>query len=227
MHPLQSLFDGNRSWVQKMKAHDQTFFDRLAEQQAPEYLWIGCADSRVPATQITNMLPGSIFVHRNVANLVLHTDLNCLAVMQYAVDVLQVKHIIICGHYGCGGVKAALMHSRLGLIDNWIQHIQDVAETHATYLESLKDERTRFDRLCELNVIEQVRNACQTTIIQGAWERGQALSVHGVIYDVADGLLRDLRVMVSSPDQLNSVYHAAVEAIRQGGAANRPSQAET
>lgn len=227
MHPLQSLFDGNRAWVQRIKAHDPTFFDRLAEQQAPEYLWIGCADSRVPATQITGMLPGSIFVHRNVANLVIHTDLNCLAVMQYAVDVLQVKHIIICGHYGCGGVKAAFMHSRLGLIDNWIRQIQDVAETHAAYLEGLKDERARFDRLCELNVVKQVHNACQTTIVQGAWERGQALSVHGVIYDMTDGLLRDLRVMVSSPDELDSVYYAAVEAVRQGGAANLPFHAET
>lgn len=227
MHPLQSLFDGNRAWVQRIKAHDQTFFDRLAEQQAPEYLWIGCADSRVPATQITGMLPRSIFVHRNVANLVIHTDLNCLAVMQYAVDVLQVKHIIICGHYGCGGVKAAFMHSRLGLIDNWIRQIQDVAETHAACLEGLKDERARFDRLCELNVVKQVRNACQTTIVQGAWERGQALSVHGVIYDMTDGLLRDLRVMVSSPDELDSVYYAAVEAVRQGGAANLSFHAET
>lgn len=158
---------------------------------------------------------------------VIHTDLNCLAVMQYAVDVLQVKHIIVCGHYGCGGVKAALMHSRLGLIDNWIQHIQDVAETHAAYLESLQDERARFDRLCELNVIEQVRNACQTTFVQGAWERGQALSVHGVIYDIADGLLRDLRLLISSPDELDSVYHAALEVVRQGGSASLPFRAET
>ena len=221
MNPLQSLFDGNRAWVQEIKAQDQTFFERLAEQQAPEYLWIGCADSRVPATQITGMLPGSLFVHRNVANLVVHTDLNCLAVMQYAVDVLQVKHIVICGHYGCGGVKAALMHSRLGLIDNWIQYIQDVAEIHAAYLASVKDEHIRFDRLCELNVIEQVRNACSTSIVQGAWERGQPLSVHGVIYDLKEGLLHGLNMTVTTPETLNDIYKAAVAAVHRRNADNR------
>ena len=227
MHPLQCLFDGNRAWVQAMKAQDQTFFERLAEQQAPEYLWIGCADSRVPATQITGMLPGSIFVHRNVANQVIYTDLNCLSVMQFAVDALRVKHIIVCGHYGCGGVKAALMRSRLGLIDNWIRHIQDVADKHAVYLTSVNDEGARFARLCELNVIEQVRNACLTTVVQDAWARGQALSVHGVIYSVANGLLQDLNMMVSAPEQLDSVYRAAAAAIRHRSVASSSSCGET
>ena len=175
MNTIQDLFDRNREWVAQVTAQDPEFFARLKQQQTPEYLWIGCSDSRVPATQITGLMPGEIFVHRNVANVVVYTDLNCLSVMQFAVDALKVKHIIVCGHYGCGGVNAALNNSKLGLIDNWLRHIQDVAKRHATFLSNVDDDHARFDRLCELNVIEQVRNVCQTTVVQDAWARGQSL----------------------------------------------------
>lgn len=211
MSTIQNLFDRNREWVTEVTAQDPDFFARLKQQQTPEYLWIGCADSRVPATQITGMMPGEIFVHRNVANLVVHTDLNCLAVIQYAVEVLKVKHVIVCGHYGCGGVNAALNNAKFGLIDNWIRHIQDVASTHASLLRSASDDLVRFDRLCELNVIEQVRNVCQTTIVQDAWSRGQSLTVHGVIYGLGDGLLQDLSMVIERPEQIQSAYAAAVE----------------
>ncbi|MFN3333899.1 MAG: carbonate dehydratase [Caldilinea sp.] len=211
MSMIQNLFERNREWVAQVTAHDPGFFTRLKQQQTPEYLWIGCSDSRVPATQITGMMPGEIFVHRNVANVVVYTDLNCLSVMQFAVDVLRVKHIIVCGHYGCGGVNAALHNSKLGLIDNWLRHIQDVAKKHAALLTSLDDDHARFDRLCELNVIEQVRNVCQTTVVQDAWARGQSLAVHGVIYGIGDGLLQDLRMMVAKSEDLQSTYAEAVE----------------
>jgi carbonic anhydrase len=180
-----------------MVAHDPEFFSGLADRQAPEYLWIGCSDSRVPANQIVGLAAGEVFVHRNVANVVVHTDLNCLSVLQYAVDVLGVRHVVVCGHYGCGGVRAALDGSRHGLIDNWLRHVMDVAEKHAAELASLPDDR-RFDRLCELNIVEQVANVCQTTIVEDAWARGQDVVVHGLVYGLEDGLLRDLGVSKSA-----------------------------
>ena len=197
MSELAELFERNREWATAMVADDPDFFTGLAERQAPEYLWIGCSDSRVPANQIVGLQPGDVFVHRNVANVVVHTDLNCLSVLQYAVDVLRVRHVIVCGHYGCGGVTAALHGSRHGLIDNWLRHVEDVAEKHAAALSSLPEEG-RLDRLCELNVVEQVVNVCQTTIVEDAWNRGQALTVHGLVYGLEDGLLRDLDVSASS-----------------------------
>jgi carbonic anhydrase len=195
---LVDLFANNRAWAADMVARDPGFFAELAERQAPEYLWIGCSDSRVPANQIVGLEPGEVFVHRNVANVVVHTDLNCLSVLQYAVDVLGVKHVIVCGHHGCGGVRAALDGSRHGLIDNWLRHVMDVAEKHAAELASLPDD-PRFDRLCELNVAEQVVNVSQTTIVEDAWARGQELMIHGLVYGLKDGLLRDLGVSVSAP----------------------------
>jgi carbonic anhydrase len=193
---LAELFERNREWASAVVADDPDFFSALAERQTPEYLWIGCSDSRVPANQIVGLQPGDVFVHRNVANVVVHTDLNCLSVLQYAVDVLRIEHVIVCGHYGCGGVAAALHGSRHGLIDNWLRHVADVAEKHAAELASLDDE-ARFDRLCELNVVEQVVNVCQTTIVEDAWARGQTLTVHGIVYGLEDGLLRDLGVSTS------------------------------
>jgi carbonic anhydrase len=188
---LSHLFDNNRQWAAKVTAAHPGFFEQLAAQQAPSYLWIGCSDSRVPANEIVGLLPGELFVHRNVANVVVHTDLNCLSVLQYAVDVLRVRDVIVCGHYGCGGVRAALDHARLGLIDNWLRHIQDVAKVQAPALDGLQGE-ARMDRLCELNVVEQVRHVCETTVVQDAWDRGQVLNVHGWIYGLSDGRLRDL-----------------------------------
>jgi carbonic anhydrase len=196
---LAELFDNNRAWAADVLSRDPDFFAGLAERQSPEYLWIGCSDSRVPANQIVGLAPGDVFVHRNVANLVVHTDLNCLSVLQYAVDVLRVKHVIVCGHYGCGGVGAALTGARLGLIDNWLRHVQDVAEKHAHELASLPED-ARSDRLCELNVVEQVLNTCQTTVVVDAWARGQDLTVHGLVYGLEDGLLRDLGVSVAAAD---------------------------
>jgi carbonic anhydrase len=197
MADLAELFENNRSWAAEMIAGDPGFFRDLAERQSPDYLWIGCSDSRVPANQIVGLPPGDVFVHRNVANVVVHTDLNCLSVLQYAVEVLSVKHVIVCGHYGCGGVGAALEGARHGLIDNWLRHVTDVAEKHAAELASLPAEG-RLDRLCELNVVEQVGNICETTIVEDAWARGQDLTVHGLVYGLADGLLRDLGVSVVS-----------------------------
>jgi carbonic anhydrase len=197
MSNLDELLARNRAWAAAMTARDPGFFSRLAQQQSPGYLWIGCSDSRVPATEIVDLLPGEIFVHRNVANVVVHTDLNCLSVIQYAVEVLGVRHIIVCGHYGCGGVRAALERHRHGLIDNWLRHIDDVEEKHRAELEALSG-GAQFDRLCELNVVEQALNVGQTTIVQDAWGRGQELSIHGWIYDLHDGLLRDLGVSMAS-----------------------------
>jgi carbonic anhydrase len=199
MKDLQKLLEQNRAWAENIKAHDPDFFPTLAKQQSPRFLWIGCADSRVPATQLVGMVPGEMFVHRNVANVVDHTDFNCLSVMQYAVDVLKVEHIIVCGHHGCGGVKAAMDNLQLGLIDNWLRHVQDVLHEHKDLLANLKDEEERLDRLCELNVIEQVLNVGRTTIVQGAWQRGQEVVVHGWIYGLQDGLLRDLGVSIDRP----------------------------
>jgi carbonic anhydrase len=197
MHPLKHLFDQNRAWAAGIRAAKPEFFEKLSHQQSPEYFWIGCADSRVPANEIVGLLPGEIFVHRNIANVVVHADLNCLSCIQYAVDVLKVKHIIVCGHYGCGGVTAAYENQKLGLVDNWLRHVQDVRHKHTAELDVLAPDR-RLARLCELNVIEQVLNVTQTTVVRGAWERGQRLAVHGWAYDLHDGLLRDLNITASS-----------------------------
>jgi carbonic anhydrase len=194
MKSLKKLFENNRAWAEKIEKEQPGFFEQLSKQQNPEYLWIGCADSRVPANEIINLPPGDVFVHRNIANVVVHTDLNCLSVIQYAVEILKVKHIIVCGHYGCGGVAAALDDKEHGLIDNWLRHIQDVYRLYAAELDSITDAAARRDRLCELNVIEQVANVCSTTMVRKAWRRGQNLHVHGWIYHLEDGLLNDLGV---------------------------------
>lgn len=198
MQTLKQLFENNRAWAADMTRQDADFFRRLSEQQAPHYLWIGCSDSRVPANQIVGLMAGDMFVHRNVANVVVHTDLNCLSAIQFAVEVLRVEHIIVCGHYGCGGVLAALQNNQLGLIDNWLRHVQDVRAKHRSQIDSLANEMEQHARLCELNVIEQVANVSQTTIARDAWARNQPLAVHGWIYDLSDGLLRDLEVTVGS-----------------------------
>jgi carbonic anhydrase len=207
---LIRLFDNNRAWAASIRRQDPEFFVKLSQQQTPGYLWIGCSDSRVPANEIVGLLPGELFVHRNVANIVVHTDLNCLSVMQFAVDLLKVRHIIVCGHYGCSGVRAALHGERHGLIDNWLRHLQDVRQKHEKALTHLGDAQ---DRLCELNVIEQVTNVCQTTIVRDAWERGQALQVHGWIYGLHDGLLRDLDTTVSGPQEVQPRYAAALASL--------------
>lgn len=205
MGALDHLLEKNRAWADSIKAEDPDFFLRLSQQQAPEYLWIGCADSRVPANQIVDMLPGELFVHRNVANVVVHTDFNCLSVLQFAIDVLKVRHILVVGHYACGGVKAALNDEGSGLIQNWLRHVQDVRDKYEGVLAELPGDQDRVDRLCELNVVEQVSHVCHNSIVQDAWERGQALTVHGFIYDVADGVLRDLGLLVSGEHELESV----------------------
>ena len=194
MDTLSQLLENNRGWAADMTRQDPEFFRGLAAQQSPHYLWIGCSDSRVPANQIVGSLPGDMFVHRNVANVVVHSDLNCLSTIQYAVEVLRVKHVIVCGHYNCGGVLAALQNKKLGLIDNWLRHVQDVWAKHRSELDTLPTEKQRHDRLCELNVVEQVLNVSQTTVVRDAWSQGQNLAIHGWIYDIADGLLRDLGV---------------------------------
>jgi len=210
---LKHLFDNNRAWAREMREQDAGFFTKLLGQQSPNYLWIGCADSRVPANDIVGLLPGELFVHRNVANLVVHTDLNCLSVMQFAVDVLRVEHIIVCGHYGCSGVRAAMMKERHGLVDNWLRHIQDVRAAHDARLRRLRGDDQQHDRLCELNVLEQVANVCRTSIVEDAWARGQALTVHGWIYGIQDGLLRDLRFTASSRAAAASGYRRALKAL--------------
>jgi carbonic anhydrase len=212
MDVLGRLFAQNRAWAAEMARHDSEFFARLSRQQAPRYLWIGCADSRVPANQIVGLLPGEMFVHRNVANVVVHTDLNCLSTIQFAVDVLRVEHIIVCGHYGCGGVLAALRDDKLGLIDNWLRHIQDVRGKHRAQLDLLATEVQRHDRLCALNVIEQAANVSRTTVVRDAWIRGQAVAVHGWIYGLADGLLQDLGMCVTTEAELAACYAAACAA---------------
>jgi carbonic anhydrase len=206
MKTLSKLIENNRAWAKEIKDKDPDFFSNLSEQQAPDYLWIGCSDSRVPANQIVNLPPGEVFVHRNIANVVVHTDLNCLSVIQFAVEVLNVKHIIVCGHYGCGGIQAALEEKQHGLIDNWLRHIKDVARFHAEELSTL-NEHEKFIRLCELNVIEQVFNVCNTTTVQDNWKRNNELSVHGWIYSIEDGILKDLNTCVSSIEELN-MFHA-------------------
>ncbi len=212
-HPqaLANLFANNRAWCQRTLASDPAFFARLSEQQSPEYLWIGCSDSRVPSNQIIDVLPGAVFVHRNVANVVVHTDLNCLSVVQFAVDVLHVRHIIVCGHYGCGGVRAAMLGERLGLIDNWLRHVQDVHRRHQHGLDGIADPLRRADLLCELNVIEQVTNVCQSTVLLDAWGRGQALAVHGCIYGTGDGRLRWLGISVDGDGAVEQARATALE----------------
>ena len=195
---LNHIFENNRAWAAEMVRQDPDFFTRLARQQAPQYLWIGCSDSRVPANQIAGLLPGEMFVHRNVANVVVHADLNCLSTIQFAVDVLRVGHIIVCGHYGCGGVLAALRDEKLGLVDNWLRHVQDVRRRHQADLDERETEAERHTRLCELNVIEQVINVSQTTVVRDAWARGQELAIHGWVYDIRDGLLRDFGTCVAA-----------------------------
>jgi carbonic anhydrase len=215
---LHDLFTNNRAWAARMTAKDPDFFTRLAGQQAPQYLWIGCSDSRVPANEIVDLQPGELFVHRNVANVVVHADLNCLSVMQFAIDVLRVSHIIVCGHYGCGGVLAALRDDRLGLVDNWLRHVQAVRVRYQAQLDRLDTEKQRHDRLCELNVIEQVVNVAQTTVVRDAWTRGQSLAVHGWIYDLHDGLLRDLGVRISAAADLHD-FATVARAERELGVA--------
>ena len=204
MKILKKLFDSNRNWAAKIKETDPHFFTKLSQQQSPEYLWIGCSDSRVPSNQIVDLLPGEIFVHRNIANIVIHTDLNCLSVIQYAVEILKVKHIIVCGHYGCGGIRAAMDRNTYGLIDTWLHHIKDVYRHHQKKLDALTDENERLNLLCELNVIEQVHNVCRTSIVRNAWEAGQELSVHGWIYSIEDGILRDLNVCVAGLNEVTT-----------------------
>lgn len=202
MKTLNHLLQANKAWAKTINEDDPLFFDNLSKQQTPEFLWIGCSDSRVPANQIVNLLPGEVFVHRNIANMVIHTDLNCLSVVQYAIEVLKVKHVMVVGHYGCGGVRAAVDGCDHGLIDNWLRHIQDVDRMHNEELGQLTDEETRHNRLCELNVYEQVRNLCSTTIVKDAWARGQELHIHGWIYDLHDGMVRDLNLCVSGQGEL-------------------------
>ena len=206
MRVLKNLFDKNKNWAEGVKKTDPDFFHNLSKQQSPEYLWIGCSDSRVPANQSVDVMPGEIFVHRNIANVVVHTDLNCLSVLQYAVDVLKVKHVIVCGHYGCGGVKAAMENKEHGLIDNWLRHIKDVYRYHQEEIDALKDEKEKVNLLCEFNVREQVANVCHTTIVQGAWKAGQELSVHGWIYGIEDGLLKDLNLCITGPEEISRVH---------------------
>ena len=213
MSTLDYLFENNRNWAGRIREQDAEFFLKLARQQSPTYLWIGCSDSRVPANQIVGLAPGELFVHRNVANLVVHTDLNCLSVMQFAVEILKVRHVIVCGHYGCSGVGAAFRRDRLGLSDNWVRQVEDVREKHNELLTSARSDTEAFNRLCELNVIEQVANVCCTTIARDAWKNGQELSVHGWIYDISDGLLRDLNVTVSSDQETVDAYEAALAAL--------------
>lgn len=211
MTALEDLLKKNQAWADGIKQEDPDFFHRLSNQQAPEYLWIGCADSRVPANQIVDLMPGELFVHRNVANVVVHTDFNCLSVLQFAIEVLKVKHILVVGHYNCGGVRAALLDQGFGLLSNWLRHVQDVRDKHQGVLDQLPSEQDRVDRLCELNVVEQVGHVCQNSIVQEAWKRDQPLTVHGFIYDVADGLLRDLGLNISSEADREAVKAQSVE----------------
>ena len=214
MPNLDQLFANNKAWSEAIRRRDPGFFAKLSQQQSPAYLWIGCADSRVPANEIVDLLPGELFVHRNLANVVVHTDLNCLSAIQFAVEMLKVRHIIVCGHYGCSGVNAALRGDRIGLADNWLQHVQDVRHKHERRLECVAgDDTARCDRLCELNVIEQVANVCRTTIVRDAWAGGQKLAVRGWIYGLKDGLLRDLKCTATSPETAAASYQAALAAL--------------
>jgi carbonic anhydrase len=206
---LPDLFKKNREWAERRKQQDPQYFEHLSSLQAPKYLWIGCSDSRVPANEIVGLEPGEMFVHRNVANIVVHTDFNCLSVIQFAVELLKVEHIIVCGHHGCGGVRTALYGSQLGLIDNWLRHIKDVYQTNSSVLDAIGDEDERLNKLCELNVAQQVANVCHTTIVQNAWQRGQNLHVHGWAYKLSDGVLRDLDLRVTGPGQIPLIYRVS------------------
>jgi carbonic anhydrase len=212
MKDLKELLEKNREWSERIKAQQPDFFQSLAQQQSPRYLWIGCSDSRVPATQLVGLHPGELFVHRNVANVVVHTDFNCLSVLQFAVEVLGVQHVIVCGHHGCGGVEAAMQNLQLGLIDNWLRHVQDVMHNHQQLLATIKAGEERLNRLCELNVVEQTLNVARTTVVQNAWARGRELAVHGWIYGLEDGLLRDLGICITSPSELSAAYENAMSA---------------
>jgi carbonic anhydrase len=203
---MKELMDQNKLWANEQKKIDPEFFHRLSEQQSPEYLWIGCSDSRVPANQVVGLDPGELFVHRNIANIVLHTDFNCLSVLQFAVEVLKVKHVIVCGHYGCGGIKAALNTQEFGLVDNWLRHIKDIYIKYKNEIDCLRFEQQRVNRLCELNVIEQVNNLSKTKIVQHAWENGQDLSIHGVIYSIADGLLKELNINATNTNSIDPIF---------------------
>ena len=214
MNRLDHLLDSNHAWAERVSREDPTFFQRLSKQQAPKYLWIGCSDSRVPANQVVDLAPGEVFVHRNIANVMVHTDLNCMSVIQFAVDVLEVEHILVVGHYGCGGVGAALHGSRVGLADNWIRHVGDVAQKHQALLEALPQDR-RHDVLCELNAIEQAENVCLTTVVRDAWARGQSLVVHGWVYSLADGRVRELGMDVQGGEALEGVYREALRRLRE------------
>jgi carbonic anhydrase len=213
MSSLAHLFENNRAWSERIRGIQPDFFERLSRQQKPRYLWIGCSDSRVPANEIVGLLPGELFVHRNIANVVVHTDLNCLSVMQFAVDVLQIEHIIVCGHYGCSGVSAALQNQRVGLADNWLRHVQDVHSKHDARMAAIPELQHRVDHLCELNVIEQVVNVSQTTVVRDAWERGQDLTVHGWVYGLKDGLVRNLGTTAANPGDVSTVYETALSAL--------------
>lgn len=210
---LQELLDSNRLWAQRTEARSPGFFTGLLKQQAPQYLWIGCADSRVPANELVDLAPGELFVHRNVANVVVHSDLNCLSVIQFATDVLQVKHIIVVGHSGCGGVAAALHDRRVGLADNWISHVKDVRNKHQAWLDTVQESR-RVDALCELNVIEQARNVCHTTVVEEAWRRGQELVIHGWFYGLYNGLLQDMKITIAGPEQVGTAYDDALAGLQ-------------
>ena len=212
MKDLRELLENNRAWSERIRANDPGFFQTLAQQQTPHYLWIGCSDSRVPATQLVGLPPGELFVHRNVANVVVHTDFNCLSVLQFAVDLLKVNHVIVCGHEGCSGVQAAMHNLKLGLADNWLRHVQDVMHRNEALLSEIRDDVQRLNKLCELNVIEQVMNVSRTTIVQNAWDRGQELAVHGWIYGISDGLLRDLDICITNQSELSTAYEDAVRA---------------
>ena len=212
---IDELFERNRSWSAAQHQSDPAFFSRLVSQQTPEFLWIGCSDSRVPANEIVGLAPGEVFVHRNIANVVVHTDLNCLSVIQYAVDVLKVKHILVVGHYGCGGVKAAMNDVRVGLADNWLRHVQDVRDKYRSWLREIEDEAVRADRLCELNVVEQALNVSEATVMRDAWARGQEVAVHGWIYGLADGIVRELGPSSQRDEDVQGIYEAAVAEIMQ------------
>jgi len=215
--PVQELLARNRAWSEKERERDPAFFSRLVAQQHPEYMWIGCSDSRVPANEIIGLAPGEVFVHRNVANVVVHSDLNCLSTVQYAVDVLKVKHILIVGHYGCGGVRAAMQDARMGLVDNWLRHVQDVRDRYRGWLREIDDLDVRADRLCELNVVEQTLNVCETTVMRDAWARGQQVVVHGWMYSLADGMVRELDATIERDDDAIDVYEAAIAGIMRRG----------
>lgn len=210
-HALTELFEKNKEWVKSVTSNDPEYFQRLANQQAPDYLWIGCSDSRVPANQITGLAPGEVFVHRNIGNVIVHTDLNALSVIQFAIEQLKIKHIMVVGHYGCSGVRAALENIRVGLADNWIRHIQDVSEKHGKYLGDVLNSNDRLDKLCELNVVEQVVNVCQTTSVQDAWARNQSLVVHGWVYGLKDGMARDMGISVANNAELKKRYESVLE----------------